>query len=230
MQALHLYPLRVTAILLLTSLASSAGAGATTVTPVADTFVTIHQSLGSTNSNHGSDTTLYVIADFGQPVATQSLVRFDLSAYAGQIVQGPVTLSMHVQGSNFGQAVADRNIGVGSIGVTWDEHTVTRGNFVPVAAPLAQQSVHYLTSADDGYVSWTLPAAYVQTWIDAPLSNNGLLIENLSGGPLNDLQFGSRESANPPLLTFIVPEPSTLAALCVAAVGVIGRRRGRRPS
>jgi hypothetical protein len=214
---------------LLTSLTLAAGAGATTLTPVADTFVTIHSSLGSTNSNHGSDTTLFVIANFGQPVATQSLVRFDLSAYAGQIVQGPVTFSMHVQGTDFGNPnAADRNIGVGSIGVAWDEYTVTRGNFVPVAAPLTQQSVHYVTSADDGYVSWTLPAAYVQTWIDAPVSNNGLLIENLSGGPLNDLQFGSRESANPPLLTFTVPEPSALAALCVGAVGVIGRKRGLR--
>jgi hypothetical protein len=231
MTILFFHPLRVTVILFLTSLTLAAGAGATTLTPVADTFITVHPTLGGASSNHGSDSSLFVIGpNAPQPVVSHTLVRFDLSAYAGQTVQGPVAFSMYVQGTDFNNSgVPDRNIIVRNIAGTWGENTVNANNATLVpGVTVATQSVHYLTSADNGYVSWTLPAAYVQTWIDAPLSNDGLFVQNLTGGPLNDLQFGSRESGNPPLLTFTVPEPSALAALCVGAVGVIGRKRGRR--
>jgi hypothetical protein len=176
-----------------------------TVAPVADTFITIHPNLGGASSNHGSDPFLAVIGPHDPNlVFTASMVRFDLSAYAGQTVSGPVTFSMYVQGTNFNNpSVPDRDIVVKNIMGTWNESTVTANNasFVP-GAVLDTQSIHYLTSADDRYVSWTLPAAYVQGWIDTPALNNGLFIQNLIGGPINDLQFGSRESAHQPQLTF----------------------------
>ncbi len=186
-------------------LAGRASASVITVTPVADSFITIHPNLGGATSNHGSDAFLAVIGpNAANPVFTASMVRFDLSAYAGQTIQGPVTFSMYVQGTNFNNpSVPDRNIEVKNISGTWNEGTVTANNasFVP-GAVLDTQSIHYLTSADDRYVSWTLSAAYVQAWIDTPSLNNGLYILNPTGGPINDLQFGSRESAHKPQLTF----------------------------
>jgi len=208
---------------------ASRASASITVTPVADTFITIHPVLGGATSNHGSDLFLAVIGpNLDNPVYTASMVRFDLSAYAGQTVQGAATFAMHVQGTNFNNSgVPDRNIAVQNIVGTWNEATVTANNasFVP-GAVLDTQSIHYLTSADDGYVSWTLSAAYVQSWIDTPALNNGLYIQNPTGGPINDLQFGSRESVNQPQLTFsTVPGPSSVAALSLAAVGLIRRRR-----
>jgi hypothetical protein len=193
--------------------AANASATVDTLTPVADTFITIHPGLGGPTSNHGSDAYLAVIGpNAGNPVFTVSMVRFDLSAYAGRTVNGPVTFSMYVQGSDFNNpTVPPRNIDVRNIAGTWNEATVTANNasFVP-GAVLDTQSIHYLTSADDRYVSWTLPASYVQNWIDLPSSNNGLYIQNPTGGPLNDLQFGSRESAHTPQLTL------TLIPMCYA--------------
>ncbi len=214
---------------------SAAGAlGAVfTMAPVADTFITIHPTLGGPGSNHGSDPFLAVIGtDPGNPtnpVATLSLVRFDLSSLSGQTVQGPVTFSMYVQGTAFNTLVADRDIDVRDISGAWNEATVTANNATLVpGAVVATQSIHYLTSADDGYVSWTLSATYVQSWIDTPSLNYGLYIQNVSGGPFNDLQFGSRESANPPQLTInAIPAPGSAAMLGLAACGVARRRRAR---
>ena len=185
--------------------AAHASAALVTLTPVADSFITIHPGLGGPSSNHGSDPFLAVIGPHDPNlVFTASMVRFDLSAYAGQTVSGPVTFSMYVQGTNFNNpGVPDRNIEVKIIVGGWNEATVTANNasFVP-GATLDTQSIHYLTSADDRYVSWTIPAEYVQSWIDTPALNNGLFIVNPTGGPINDLQFGSRESAHQPKLTF----------------------------
>jgi len=186
-------------------LAGRASASVITVTPVADSFITIHPNLGGATSNHGSDAFLAVIGpNDPHPVFTLSMVRFDLSAYAGHTVDGPVTFSMYVQGTNFNNPnVPDRNIVVRTIAGAWNEGTVTANNASFVPGPvIATQSIHYLTSADDGYVSWTIPAVYVQSWIDSPALNNGLCFQNITGGPLNDLQFGSRESAHKPQLTF----------------------------
>lgn len=208
---------------------ASASAGVVTLTPVADTFITVHPTLGGPSSNHGSDAFLAVIGpNLGNPVVTHSMVRFDLSGYAGQTVVGTATFSMYVQGTNFNNpGVADRNIVIRDIVGVWNEATVTANNasFVP-GSVLDTQSIHYLTSADDGYVSWTLPAAYVQNWIDASASNNGLFVQNLTGGPINDLQFGSRESAHQPQLAFnTIPEPGCLALLSIGAARMIRRRR-----
>ena len=217
------------AVALLAVLLISARASAVTLVPVADTFITIHPGLGGAGSNHGPDTSLYVISpNVGSPnpVYTATLVRFDLSAYAGQTIQGPATLSMYVQGTNFGPGIPDRLIALKNISGTWNEATVNANNATLVPGAIVdQQTVHYLSPADDGYVSWTLPAAYVQGWIDAPATNGGLYVENQSGGPFNDLQFGSRESARPPLLTFVVPEPATLGLMSIGATALLARRR-----
>ena len=152
-----------------------------TLTPNADTFITIHPVLGGGTRNHGPDAALFVIGAVGptNPVYTATLVRFDLGAYAGQTVQGPATFSMHVQGTDFNDpSVLDRTIRVRDIAGTWNENTVTANNATLVpGGVIASRSIHYLTSVDDQYVTWTLPAAYVQNWIDTPASNGGLYIE-----------------------------------------------------
>ena len=210
-----------------------ANSQAVTVVSSADSFITVHPSLGGAGSTHGSATSLYVISpdagNPGNPVFTESLVRFDLTAYAGQTVQGPATFSLYVQGSDFSRNVPDRTIGLEDIVGAWNEAIVSaNNNSLSQGTLIAQQTVHYLTSADNGYVSWTLPAAYVQGWIDAPASNNGVFVRNLSGGPFNDLQFGSRESANAPQLTFVVPEPGTAMLAGLGLLGTALTRRSRR--
>ncbi len=208
---------------------AQASAALNTLVPVADTFITVHPNLGGASSNHGSDAFLAVIGPHaGNAVVTHSMVRFDLSAYAGQTVTGPATFSMYVQGTDFNNpSVPDRSIILKNIVGTWDEATVTANNASFVHGPVLDTlSIHYLTSADDGYVSWTLPAAYVQNWIDSPASNDGLFLQNVAGGPINDLQFGSRESAHQPQLAFsTIPAPGCLALLGLGAAGMIRRRR-----
>lgn len=212
-------------------LAAGASGAVFTLAPAADTFITVHPNLGGPSSTHGSDPFLAVIGpNVGNPVVTHSLVRFDLTSLSGQTVQGPVTFSMYVQGTNFNNpGVPDRSISVRDISGAWDEATVTANNATLVpGAVVATQSIHYLTSADDGYVSWTLSAAYVQSWIDTPALNYGLYIQNVAGGPINDLQFGSRESANAPQLTInAIPAPGSAALLGLGACGVVRRRRAR---
>jgi hypothetical protein len=221
--------------LLVTSLVlTTAAASADTVQSVDDTYITTYgDPLGDADSTHGDATSLYSIFS---PVPnlweTFPLVRFDLGAFAGQAVQGPATVSMYVQGTEFPVQYV-REVSVHRVLIPWSGATVSFINFGPapgvdlvtdVGDPLDTIAIEY-PGTGNRYVTWTLPAALIQDWIDSPSSNYGLLIFNQSAG---DLQFGSRESSNAPLLTLTIPEPSSLGSLALALAALIGRRMTRK--
>ena len=84
------------------------------------------------------------------------------------------------------------------------------------------------------YITWSIPAAVLQQWIDDPASNNGLLMNNQIAANLFDVTFNSVENTNPPILTFqtqAVPDSGgTLALLALSAFGALAcfRRNGSK--
>lgn len=204
-----------------------------------DTFITEHENLSGPSSTHGNDTSLFSILATHQPdthYRSYPLVRFDLATYAGTQVTGPVTFSMYLQGTYFGQAPFARQVSVHQVLTPWTGSAATFNNFG--AQPGVQPSTDISAALDtiavvygqglDGYVSWTLGAGVVQGWIDNPTQNFGLLINNLDTRALSDLQFGSLESENKPMLSSAVPVSSTFA-LVVAGLLVSARRLRPRP-
>jgi hypothetical protein len=230
--ALSALPLVVLAMLAYTA----AAAPAATIPAADDTYITEYgDPLGDANSTHGSATSLYSISSPPwEHWACFPLIRFDLSAYAGQTVQGPATLSMYVQGTDFGIPYI-RQESVHRVLVAWSGDTVSFNSFGAspgvqegndIGAALDTIEIEY-PGAGDRYVTWTLSAALLQEWIDSPSSNHGLLLFNHSAG---DLQFGSTESAHAPLLTVAVPEPDAFGVIGLAALGLTGLRRRWSPS
>lgn len=199
-----------------------------------DTFISEHENLGGPTSTHGTEASLYSILATYKPdthYRSYPLVRFDLAAYAGTQVTGPVTFSMYLQGTDFGQAPFARQVSVHQVLTPWTGSTATFNNFgdqpgvqpgTDISAALDTIAVVYGQGLD-GYVSWTLGAGVVQGWIDNPTQNFGLLINNLDTRGLSDLQFGSLESDNKPMLSSAVPVSSTFA-LVVAGLLVSARR------
>lgn len=219
-----------------TILASPAWSVPVTLTATDDTYISQHGGLGGPNATHGADTSLFAIfANGGNPAfRSYPLVQFDLSALAGETVTGPVTFEMFVQGTAaFPQFT--RQVSVHQVLIPWDGGTATFNNFG--AAPDVQFGSDVTAALDtipvdypapgNRYVSWSLSADLVQGWIDDPSTNHGLLLFNQELQNVRDLQFGSLETANAPLLSFSVPEPSTLALLVVGVLGAGWRARRR---
>ena len=223
-------------VLTATLAVTAAHAGLVTVAPADDTFITQYGVLGGANSTHGADTSLFSIyANNGNPgFRSYPLVRFDLSSLAGQIVQGPATFEMFLQGTNFGNE-GTRLVSVHEVLTPWAGSTATFGNFggtldvqfgTDVTAALDTIPVTYLGTGDR-YVSWTIPTAVLQGWIDQPSTNNGLLLFNTATANALDLQFSPMEEANAPRLSFdAIPEPGTaLFGLALVGTALIRRRR-----
>ena len=82
--------------------------------------------------------------------------------------------------------------------------------------------------AADAAVSWTIPQATIQGWIDNGATNFGIRLYADAG---TDLVFHTSEDATlglRPSLTYntvIVPEPSSAALLGLGALALILRRR-----
>ncbi|MFN0069503.1 MAG: DNRLRE domain-containing protein [Limisphaerales bacterium] len=211
---------------------------AAVVLPVADTMVTEAPGLGGVVSSHGSDILLFAT---GMPAfRSYPLVRFDLSAFTGQTLTGPATFEFWLtEGAPTGLTSP---VSVHAILRPWDEATETLQTFGGpldinpgrVGPAVDTVPVTYSGTADQGFVSWSLPADLVQGWIDDPSSNFGLLIRNTATGPGTDLLFQSREGTHPPQLTFdmvVVPEPAEWGALAgLMLVGFATARRHRRPA
>ncbi len=179
-----------------------------------DAYISDHDGLGGSNANHGSDAVLFSIwGNGGSPgVRAFPLVQFDLSSLpSGAAVIGDATLELFVMGTAFAQFT--RTVSVHEVLIPWDDVTVTFNNFgatpdvdfgVDVgASSLDVQPVAY-PAPGDRFVSWTIPQAVIQGWMDDPASNHGILVFNQEAANFLDLQFSSLEGANAPSLTFVL--------------------------
>ena len=174
-----------------------------TVSASADTFVTNHSSLGGASSTHGSDTTLYEIGSPG--FQATPLLLFNLSAYAGQNVIGNATLQLYVM--NAGYSPATQSISVCNELNTWTPATTNWNNFPgpfgTTGSTLDTETVTYDGGANPArYVSWTIPGSTLQSWINNPTANNGLVLVSQTTPFFQDLSFSSIYGSNAPLLSF----------------------------
>ena len=204
---------------------------AVTITAVADTYITEHAGLSGTGSNHGSELGLWEIG--ADSFRTFPLIRFDLSPFAGQTVSGSGTLTLNVVSTFSGLAVS-QTVEVHAILVSWVEGTVTWNSFGP--GPIsgtnydatALQTATLSVSPGSVVTYNNIPAATIQSWINTPASNFGILLLSTTNVNQQDIVFASREStaAIGPQLTFNavaagVPEPANLATGGLALLGAI---------
>jgi PEP-CTERM putative exosortase interaction domain len=206
-------------------------ATAQTLVASEDTFITTHPELSGENSNHGPDTFLYMVGDNLAPFATSPLVKFDLSLFSGQTVLGDATFSIHV--SYASEIGGDRFIDVHEVLAPWTEGSVTWNNFG--VTPGFQFGVDAATGPVDSQLlapgespitlEFTIPHSLVQSWIDSPENNHGILLHMVSG---SDVNFDSSEFGGiAPSLTFeVVPEPSGVLLL-LGSAGLLAIRRRR---
>jgi len=202
--------------------------------PSGDTYITQHSGLGGPTSNHALDASLRAIGT--STFLSYPLLQFDLSSLAGETVVGNATLSLYVS-SGFGLN-APRTVNVYDVLIGWVPTTVTYNTFGASpgvqfgtdvgATAVASQTVGF-PGMTPQYVSWTIPGAVIQNWIDNPSQNDGLLVRNLAGSS-RDLAFASMEGTHQPELSVeAVPEPGTATAFFgVACLGLAVWRRRRR--
>ncbi len=114
---------------------------------------------------------MYCVTDIGE-VVTYPMIKFDLSGHAGQVLTGAAVFKAFLF-SGFSQA-ASRTVQIGAIRQSWDPATVTYDSFDILSGNvdwLNSESIVWYDSRGTGdprYVSWTLPQAVVQGWIDDP--------------------------------------------------------------
>lgn len=200
-----------------------------------DTYITEHSGLGGTSAVKGADNRMFLIGQTNYRATP--LVHFDLSAYEDQIVTNDATFELYLfTGKNNN---ASQTIELHESTAVWDEATTSwanipgggpHGNYDPTVLDVQSVTYNPTGGSPAQYYSWTVPAAVVQSWIDAPADNHGLVLvtQTLSG---NDLQFYSKDnSSDVPQLTFdaVIPEPATLLIWSLLAGLGIAMRWTRR--
>lgn len=212
---------------------------------------TLYQSASGSVSN-GQGPHIYV-GQTAQDDSRRALLAFDLSGVTpGTPVQDATLelslnleptsasgtpISLHRVTQPWGEGTSSTGNAPGGAGVaatpgdaTWvhnffNSSTWTRpgGDFNP--APSATTTVD-----DPGTYTWTGSAfaADVQSWIDDPNANNGLILLGNETTTRNARRFDSREGSNPPTLRInfaAVPEPGTLGLLVLGAGLILLFRR-----
>lgn len=194
----------------LTSLvSSSAHATSIALESTRDTFITQNAALGGPASTHRGDSMLW--AGGASNLKSVPLVYFDLRTYRGAIVTGTPQFTLWIDGGALSGDGTARDIGIYSPATAWDENSVTWNNFGNVATGplLSTQTGIVWPGTGERAISFDIPAAVLQTWIDQPgptfpASNPGLLVRNLSDSADRDVRFSSRDGDHAPRLTFDV--------------------------
>jgi hypothetical protein len=205
-------------------------ATAQTLSASEDTFITVHPELSGENSNHGPDTFLYMVGDDLSSFATSPLVKFDLSLFSGQTVLGDATFSILV--SYASEIGGDRFIDVHQVLTPWTQGSVTWSNFGATPGiqfgtdtAIGPVDSQLLAPADSPLtLEFTIPHSLVQSWIDSPGDNHGILLHMVVG---SDVNFDSSELGgfSPTLAFEVVPEPSASFILLGSASLLALRRR-----
>lgn len=172
------------------------------------------------DSNEGNGA-LLALYNSGPSNAQRTYLYFDLSGQAGltAIGDGALTLVATGDANNFvTNGTLFRAAG------SWAEGTITWNNQPGSAGPALDTVNGTYTQS----VTWIVPQAVLQGWLDNPASNNGFTLFSDVGSTLT---FHSRQNpvnALPPRLIFnAVPEPTTTFLLGCAAIA-FGIRRNRR--
>jgi len=206
---------------------------ATTLIATGDVF------LENGSANQGGDSTLKVNPSFG---VLTSLIQFDLTAFAGQTVTGPGTLTLTVHGGPGN--IEGGTIALHAMLIPWSEFIVTFANLG--GTPGAQAGVDFdslilatfggSVGSGNPQVNFTVPASVIQGWINNSSSNFGFILEPNTATQIN-FDFLSREGGAAPTLTFEsvaappsgVPEPST-AWLAICGFGTFAAVLVKRSS
>jgi len=122
-------------------------------------------------------------------------------------VAGDATLDLYVMAGWGDQNVA-QTVGVHESLSVWNEidtnWTNLPGPYGLIGPALDVQPVAWGPTGPNSsrYVSWTIPGSIVQSWIDDPADNMGLVLVTQTTAPKQDLGFFSREGDEVPRLSF----------------------------
>jgi hypothetical protein len=107
--------------------------------------------------------------------------------------------------------------------VDQDPSTVVN-NYVDMANGLLEP-VAYAPFVNGGTMTFTIPQAMVQSWIDNPAANAGLLGRNTASSSMRIRSSESSASVRPTLtFDYVIPEPATLSLLSFGLLGFLRRR------
>lgn len=219
------------------------------VPATADTFI----SKNDPGVAPGASTLLSSIQVENGDYQNFTFIKFDLTSFAGQTVTGNGTLSLRLVSSyGPGLPLAGDNFQLKALASAFDEATTNYINYgfnvgdtyqgPAIINSLANiggaQSYDFTGATLPVTLNFLVPAATLQSWIDAPAGNFGLAITRNydSSGFRQDnvnLDFASIESGFAPEISFntsasAIPEPSTYAAIAGAltmGVAVLRRRQ-----
>lgn len=140
------------------------------------------------------------------------MAAFDVSSLAGLTVVGTPRIEFFLTAGHTGSQGIPRPVFLHEVLVPWKESTVTLYSFGPsagvqfgtdVSLAVATESISWAGGTPQ-WVSWSVPASLVQSWIDNPQENFGVLINNQLTTVHRDLTFASREASNFPAAKLVV--------------------------
>lgn len=115
-----------------------------------------------------------------------SLIKFDLSSLPSEAIVESAVLRLYLVGAT---GITSLNIGAYFVTSPWDESTVT-WNTNPTTGAMGINA--NIDSGINVYKTWYI-SSYVQSWIDAPSSNHGVLLIGPSSGDYYQRWFESHE-------------------------------------